>query len=132
MCAVSVEGTRLGPGPLPLPDGPVLHHVALAPEIRERQPPWAPSHQVLGLRSRLFVRMANTPAHQRGLLLYLLKAPDGKPGVSMAYMGRRYFAANKGVRVLRQGSGSHPDEASIVGSLRRRCYFGASWNLFSR
>jgi hypothetical protein len=66
--------------------------------------------------------MANTPAHQRGLLLYLLKAPDGKPGVSVAYMGRRYFAANKGVRVLRQGSGSHPDEASIVGSLRRRCY----------
>jgi hypothetical protein len=49
VCRVPVEGTRLGPGPLPLSDGPLLRHLAMAAGIRERQPSRASGDQALGL-----------------------------------------------------------------------------------
>ena len=65
MRAVSVEGTRLGPDPLPLPDGSLLRHLAVAAGIRERQPPRASGHQALGIRPSLLIRMAHTAADER-------------------------------------------------------------------
>ena len=60
-----MEGTRLGPDPLPLSHGPLLWHLALDEGVREHQPYRASSHQALGLRPSLLIRMADTPAHER-------------------------------------------------------------------
>jgi len=59
-CAQYPWKTRLGPGPLPLSDGPLLRHVAVAAGIRERQPSRTSGRQALGLRPRVPVRMAST------------------------------------------------------------------------
>jgi len=47
---IPMERTRLGPGALSLPDGPLLRHLAVATGIRQRQPPGATGHQTLGVR----------------------------------------------------------------------------------
>src|ERR1035438_4344639 len=46
---VPVEGTRLGPGALPLSDGSLQRHLAVAEGVRERQPSRTADHQALGL-----------------------------------------------------------------------------------
>jgi hypothetical protein len=63
--AVPLEGTLLGPGALPLPDGTVLRHLAVDARVRERQPSRAAGHQGLGLRPSVPFRMADTAAHER-------------------------------------------------------------------
>ena len=65
MRRVPVEGTLLGPGPLPLPDGPLLRHLAVDAGVRERQPSRASGHQALGVRPSLPVRVADTASHDR-------------------------------------------------------------------
>ena len=72
--AVPVDGTGLGPGALPLPDGPLLRHMAVDARVREHQPSRAAGHQALGLRPRVPVRMASPAAHERRQLVYLLKS----------------------------------------------------------
>jgi len=70
--AIRMEGTLLGPGALPLPDGPLLRHVVVATGIRERQPPRPSGNQALGLRSSVPVRLAGAIAHHRRQVVYLL------------------------------------------------------------
>jgi hypothetical protein len=67
-----VEGTLLGPSSLPLSDGHLLRHLAVAEGVRERQPPRAAGHQALGLRPLVPVRMAGTAAYHRRPFVHLL------------------------------------------------------------
>jgi hypothetical protein len=60
-----VEGTRLGPSPLPLSDGLLLRYLPVAKGVREHKPTRAAGHQALGLRPSLPVRVADTPADER-------------------------------------------------------------------
>jgi len=73
-----MDGTRLGSGPLPLPDGPLLCHLAVVAGVRQHQPPRAADHQALGLRPRVPFRMAAAAANERRQLVYLLKLTGGR------------------------------------------------------
>jgi len=77
-CAEYRRKDSPGTSPLPLSDGPLLRHLALAAGIRERQPPRASGRQALSLRPSVPIRMAGAVAHKRRPLLYLLIA-YGKP-----------------------------------------------------
>jgi len=90
--AIPVDGTFVGPSALPLPDGPLLRHVAVDAGVRERPPSRAPGYQALGLRPSLFIRMAGTAASERRPLVHLLRivrahrhpAPYGHEGAAVS------------------------------------------------
>src|ERR1035437_8030372 len=76
---VPMERTRLGPDALPLPDGPLLRHVAVDARVRQRQPSRAPGYQALGLRPYLSFRMAG-PAEDLRREVESLLASDRADG----------------------------------------------------
>ena len=84
-----MEGTCLGSAALPLPDGPLLRHVAVAAGIRERQPSRNPGCQGLGLRPSVPFRMAGAATYERRQLVHLLKFAGYRAGVPGVVVQRR-------------------------------------------